>query len=262
MPIDDEAVESTVLVGNDIVDLHDPESHPGALHDRFDVRAFTDDERAGLSDSASPHRLRWTLWAAKESAFKVAKKIDPEVVFHPRDFRVREIERGPAGKGQTGEGSAVVLHEIGSFAVWLDRTDEWVHAVATLSFADVLSAPRPASGAIPWPAVAGSWPGAAGGWWPCGAGVERLEPEDADPGRRVRELACEDVGSRLQLPSGHVHIEADGRIPVAFSGGRRLPVDLSLSHHGRFVAWAWGEHAVGPTRGALLAEIPVPERRA
>jgi phosphopantetheinyl transferase (holo-ACP synthase) len=247
LPIDDEAAEGTVLVGNDIVDLHDPESHPGALHDRFDVRAFTDDERAGLSVSDSPHRLRWTLWAAKESAFKVAKKIDPGVVFHPRDFRVRQIGRGPAGEGEMGEGSAVVLHEIGSFAVWLDRTDEWVHAVATLSFADVLSAPRPASGAIPWPAV---------------AGVERLQPEDADPGRRVRELACAAVGSRLQLPPGHVHIEADGRIPVAFSGGRRLPVDLSLSHHGRFVAWAWGEHAAGPTRGALLAEIRVPERSA
>ena len=231
-----------MLVGNDIVDLHDPESHPGALHDRFDARAFTDDERAGLSVSASPHRLRWTLWAAKESAFKVAKKIDPGAVFHPRDFRVRQIGRGPAGKEKTGEGSAVVSHAIGSFAVWLDRTDEWVHAVATPSFADV--------------------PGAAGGWWPCGAGVERLQPENADPGRRVRELACEAVGSRLQLPPGRVHIEADGRIPVAFSGDRRLPVDLSLSHHGRFVAWAWGEHAAGPTRGALLAEIRVPERSA
>ena len=153
-----------------------------------------------------------------------------------------------------GKGRAVVSHEIGSFAVWLDRTAEWVHAVATFSFGDVLSVPRPASGAIHWPGAASPWPG--------GAGVERLQPTGADPSRRVRELACEAVGSRLQLPPGHVHIEADGRIPVAFSEDRRLPVDLSLSHHGRFVAWAWGEHAAGPTRGALLAEIRVPERSA
>jgi phosphopantetheinyl transferase (holo-ACP synthase) len=238
--IDDEVAEGTVFVGNDIVDLHDPESHPGALHDRFDHRAFTDDERAVLSVSASPHRLRWTLWAAKESAYKVAKKIDPAVGFRPRDFRVRQMGSGPAAEGRMGEERAVVSHEIGSFAVWLDRTDDWVHAIATLSSADVLSVGR----------------------WPGGAGVERLRPEGVDPSRRVRELACEAVGSRLQLPPEHVHIEADGRIPVALLGDRRLPVDLSLSHHGRFVAWAWGERALGPTRGALPAEIRVTERSA
>ena len=199
-----------MLVGNDIVDLHDPESRPGALHARFDARVFTPAEREALSvsapASASRHELRWTLWAAKESAYKVAKKLDPAVRFLPRGFVVRRIT----------EGRAVVMHQTGSFDVQLDRTDEWVRAVATVSAASAPSTTRPVSG-----------------------GVERLKAPGADPSRTVRELACEALGSWMNLPPGQVQIAADRGIPVALWRNRRLPVDLSLSHHGRFVAWAW-----------------------
>ena len=195
-----------MLVGNDVVDLNDPESSPEALHPRFDARVFTADERAVLSASASTHQLRWTLWAAKESAYKVAKKVDRTVRFLPRNFLVR----------RTGRERAVVRHQIGSFDVRLDRTDEWVHAIATLSAVQASSTLRTAS-----------------------AGIERLEVAGADPSRSVRQLAREALGSRLSLPPGQIRIEADGGIPVALWGNRRLAVDLSLSHHGRFVAWAW-----------------------
>ncbi|MFB3117247.1 MAG: 4'-phosphopantetheinyl transferase superfamily protein, partial [Myxococcota bacterium] len=74
-----------MLVGNDVVDLHDPETLQEALHPRFDARVFTSVELEALSvsapASASRHELRWTLWAAKESAYKLAKKLDPSVRF-------------------------------------------------------------------------------------------------------------------------------------------------------------------------------------
>ncbi len=124
-----------MLVGNDVVDLHDSENRPEALHARFDARVFTSDERAVLSASASVHQLRWTLWAAKESAYKVARKLDSAVRFLPKDFVVQQI----AG------GRAVVMHEIGPFAVLLDRTDDWVCAVATLASSDAWSIRRPLS---------------------------------------------------------------------------------------------------------------------
>ena len=210
-----------MLIGNDVVDLHDPESRPGAIHNRFDARVFTFDEREALSDSASAHELRWTLWAAKESAYKVAKKLDPAVRFLPRDFVVRWIT----------EGRAVVIHETGPFDVRLRRTDEWVGAVATLTAANAPWTHRPIT-----------------------AGIERLEVPGADPSRTVRELACAALALGMNLPPGQVQIAADQGIPVAFWRSRRLPVDLSLSHHGRFVAWAWGECAIpGDQRGFVAA---------
>ena len=200
-----------MLVGNDVVDLHDSESRPDALHARFDVRVFTFDELEALSASASVHELRWTLWAAKESAYKVAKKLDPAVRFLPRDFLVRWV----------AERRALVIHETGSFEVRVERTDEWIWAVATHTAAGAASTEHQVS-----------------------TGIERLEAPGADASQSVRELACAALGSRMDLPPGEVRIGADRGIPVALWRNRRLPVDLSFSHHGRFVAWAWGECAM------------------
>ncbi len=194
-----------MLVGNDVVDLRDPESQPQALHARFDARVFTLDEREALSASGSANELRWTLWAAKESAYKVAKKLDASVRFLPRDFSVRRVAAG----------RALVTHEVGSFDVRLDRTDEWVGAVAT---------PAADDGASPTRRIS--------------SGIESLGARDIDGSRRVRHLACAALGSRMNLPPGQVQIAADRGIPVALWRNQRLPVDLSLSHHGRFVAWA------------------------
>ena len=197
-----------MLVGNDVVDLRDPENQPEALHARFDARVFTADEREALGVSASPHELRWTLWAAKESVYKIAKKLDPSVRFLWREYSTHSI----------GEGRVVVMHETRSFSVRVDRNDERVHAVATLNSSD---APRD-RGSL-------------------SSGIERLEAEDADPSWTVREFVRSELGSRLELPPDQVQIAAERGIPVALWRNRRLPVDLSLSHHGRFVAWACGD---------------------
>jgi hypothetical protein len=69
----------------------------------------------------------------------------------------------------------------------------------------------------------------------------------------VRDLACEALGSWMKLPPGRVHITAERGIPVALWRNRRLPVDLTLSHHGRFVAWAWGESAIPEDQRGFVA---------
>ena len=45
------------MIGNDVVDLSDPESAPAALHPRFDARAFCEAERERLAASRDPGRL-------------------------------------------------------------------------------------------------------------------------------------------------------------------------------------------------------------
>ncbi len=205
-----------MLVGNDIVDLRDPWSQPDKVHARFDTRAFTPAERAGILASGSAHHLRWSLWAAKESAFKVARKLDSDVRFFPREFAVRML----------GNAKAEVSHRVGRFSVWLDGADEWVHAVA-LPMTD--------------PAPSG-----------VGTRIGRVEKEDEDPpdradspdrgerpGIRVREVARAAVGSVMNVPSAEIEIVAEQGIPTLCRRDERLPVDLSLSHHGRFVACAW-----------------------
>ena len=208
-----------MLVGNDIVDLHDPWSQPDTIHSRFDGRVFTPVERAHILASRSAHQSRWSLWAAKESAFKVARKLDGRVRFFPREFAVRMLD----------DARAEVSHGMGRFGVWLQRADEWVHALAVpfgASDSDVEghgpAAVEPPGGArsrIRRVGVAGS-----------GAG---------DPSGHVRELARTAVGSLVNVSPVEIEIASAGGIPSARLREERLPVDLSLSHHGRFVACAW-----------------------
>ena len=56
------------MVGNDVVDLRDPESAAETLHPRFDKRVFSVREREAMAESRDAARLRWKFWAAKESA--------------------------------------------------------------------------------------------------------------------------------------------------------------------------------------------------
>jgi len=222
-----------LLVGNDVVDLRDPENQPGAIHPRFDERVFTWGERARIIAAASPHRMRWALWAAKESAYKVARKIDPRIYFSPRAFVVR-IPGGELGSRQGA--LADVSHTVGRFQVWLEGTDEWVHAVASISGAEWVK--LPAAGA------------AKAGWElrSLGRAAARRVP-GLEASARVRQLARSALASALSVvPSDIVIAAAAKRVPRVWWGGRRLAIDLSFSHHGRFVACAWGRGSESGSR--------------
>lgn len=191
-----------MLVGNDVVDLRDPDSHPATLHPRFDARVFGSGERRAIARAADPRAVRWSLWAAKEAAYKVARKRDAGVPFVPVRFRV---ELGALG-------TAEVTHGDRRFDVSIGFRDGAVHAVAR---------------------EAGTQPSAF-------AAARRL-PEPATPdalSRAARDLAREELGRRLGVAPEAVVIRRRARIPEVWVEGRRAAVDLSLSHHGRVVAFA------------------------
>jgi hypothetical protein len=57
---------------------------------------------------------------------------------------------------------------------------------------------------------------------------------------RVRQLARSALASGLSIvPADLVIAAAAKRVPRMSLWGQKLPIDLSFSHHGRFVACAW-----------------------
>jgi len=200
-------------VGNDVVDLGHPLCQPHSIHPRFDSRAFSTAEIAYLAAAADVHRTRWSLWAAKESAFKAARQLAPQVRFIPRDFAVR----------LSGE-RAEVTHRLGRFDIWFDQADEWLHAVASRN------------GEKPGLRVSGP-----------SSGNEEIV--GADPSERVRKLARAALAAQLNIAPGEIRIATVEGIPRVQrrvtprrgppERGESLPIDLSLSHDGRFVACAW-----------------------
>lgn len=188
------------MVGNDVVDLTDPETDAAGLNPRFDARVFTTDERRRLDSAADPHTLRWTLWAAKESAYKVIKRLHPDTVFAHRRF-VTELAE---------DGNGVVHHDRLRCRVASRRQGSSIHAVATAGpgHGELLTA------------------------------VGRVEPGH-DPGLAVRALATAAVARHLAVEPASVRVERGrDRIPMLTVGGRVLG-HISLSHHGAVAAFAW-----------------------
>lgn len=200
-----------MLVGNDVVDLRDPDTGSDAIHPRFDIRVFTEDERRWIAEALRPVRLRWTLWAAKESAFKVAVKLQPGTRFHPRRFAVRLMENAGVTRAE------VIHHLAGRFDVWIEEARDWVHAVA-----------RPADEEESAPLSALSF-------------LEAASRDASAAGRRVRELAMKAVAPLIPAEGDELSIVMEDGIPRLRRDGAPLPVDLSLSHHGRLVACAWSD---------------------
>jgi hypothetical protein len=188
------------MVGNDVVDLR-ARIVAGPRNPRFDARVFAPSEHRALRESTEPDALRWALWAAKEAAYKVAKKLDDGAVWSPVRF---VVSIGPGCEGS-------VEHAGRRIPVQVESDGERVHAVAS---------------------------DGAGSLAKVQSRVAELPAPEADPSAAVRALACEELAPLLGTSATALEITRRGRIPVLRIGGRDAPYDLSLSHHGRFVAYA------------------------
>lgn len=76
------------LTGNDIVDLTLPETLGKASDTRYTNHICAEEEYNFLASASDRHIALWAIWAAKEAAFKVVKKINPKLGFSPKKYVV------------------------------------------------------------------------------------------------------------------------------------------------------------------------------
>lgn len=189
-------------VGNDVVDLRDPDIATHHQRRRFVERVCTADEVDRVSCSDDAHLALWSLFAAKEAGFKVVAKLTPGIAFSPRRFQVNAA-------------LTQVCHEDVRLRLQVTAQDGWVHAVAVQGESESLWA------------------------------VERRCAEMGES-VAVRQLAVRLAAQQLGLPVDAIAVERDEdrrfrddlAPPRLLHDGRPLPVDLSLSHDGPWVACA------------------------
>ncbi len=234
------------FLGNDVVDT----GHRGGLgkaqDDRFLARVCSEEERDRVRSSPDPDRALWAHWAGKEAIFKSASKaLGAPPIFHHSSFRVTFREKALRGflesplsadKGALlGEGSYQDL----SFAISVEGVGSSIHAVSWLVRED--------SSTPAYQAVSKESPESTRG--PKTGFENRFSAKEwACITHRASALARIEVrraiGDALELSEQSLEVRCGPglpgrRIPSVWFGKKEIPLDLSLSHHGRFLAWAF-----------------------
>jgi len=88
---------------------------------RLVKRVLTPRERLLVQISTDPDRMLWSLWAAKEAAYKALSRTSRGLRFSPAAF---EMVPDPQANTFT------VTHDGWSIPVRWDQSPDWVHAVA------------------------------------------------------------------------------------------------------------------------------------
>jgi len=180
---------------------------------RFLKKVLTDAEIELVENVPNRDAILWLLWAAKETAYKVVRKSCSTVSFLPRRWPVMLGENHAAR--WTGK---VFLPEEGSVFFQCCLTPDYVHCVGSN---DVT------------------------GLWGIIENVEIVTPEkQAHPSRDVRRCLREALAVKLSLKSRSITIRRESingefQPPQVYIGNERSHADISLSHDGRFIAYAF-----------------------
>jgi len=211
------------MLGNDVVDLLDPDTRPETFRARFDERVFDPGERRAIAKGPDSHACRWAHWAAKEAAYKLAKQVQDDFVFSPSRLvpRFTSVEKPGTGR-LLRRGTLALPHALSPGLCELElrseETPERVHVLAAPPGAD-------------WDAIVSA--------------VEVIGTAD-DPSLAARRLARHTIARDLGIADERIEIGRRGparasgaaKIPTVEIDGARSTLALSLSHHGQWIACA------------------------
>ena len=233
-------------LGNDVVDtLH----HGGAgkgRDARFQERVFAPSERDAIRSSPDPDLSFWVHWVGKEAVFKSTSKIlSAPPVFHHRLFQVAFPEEGLRGllDPSSPDGSPPLLgtgRYMGfRFRISVERHGPCIHAVSWIEGVEagdpeIFAECRASSTAAGGPSSDLQDRFSASEW----------ECVTHRASALTRLAARKSLASVWDVPEERLEIRCrpghpGRRIPSVWLGDEELPVDLTLSHHGHFLAWAF-----------------------
>jgi phosphopantetheinyl transferase (holo-ACP synthase) len=219
-------------VGNDIMDLLNPHVRGKSQNTRFRKRIFLPEEERLLLANSQPDAMLWALWTGKEAAYKAIQKDHLDIPSAPRRYTVRfdsteerhEFIIGTAVALLPGERhlKGTVTTPQGNVHLETLITASYVHSIASTFL--------PAADArILWQ-------------------VERLPCGNPSPdceslyvrAAALRHLAqCLPGSSPKDIEIRRAQGPRGLGPPRVYFQGQETTIDISLSHEGAYVAYAF-----------------------
>jgi len=208
------------LIGNDIVDLKSSETVGKSEDLRFMERVFNSSEQRMVFNTVHPDSILWALWAAKESAYKAVSKFNPVVGSAPKHYPVKlnSLNNNNVATG-------TVVSPIGPVVIKIEFHQDYVHCLGLFGpksmFSTIVYSAEPISKKDT-------------------GGKSTSEIESA----AVRYLAAKRLASYLKMAVCDISIvrlkKNNQRMPPkVYAKGHPQPMDISLSHDGRFAAYGF-----------------------
>jgi phosphopantetheinyl transferase (holo-ACP synthase) len=195
------------------VDLREPANAEKNKNSRFLKKILTDTEIEFIKSTERSEAALWSFWACKEAAYKVRKKSFPDIPFIPRRWQV--VFNKLQSEYSDGE---VIIPGKGSVYIRYFSNIQYVHCVGADSSA-VLDQ-------LIW-------------------SVEALpEEKEINPSLFLHDCLGEKLANNLSLNFHDIKIRrtkinGEFQQPRVYVSGKETDIDISLSHDGRFVAYAY-----------------------
>jgi len=167
-----------------------------------------------VKNADSPDQTLWSLWACKETAYKVIKKSLPDIVFAPSQWQVSVHHI----KSEYAEGEVGIPGKDGVF-IRLFAGADYIHCAGSDDKATLDN--------LIW-------------------SVEPLPDEGTCPSLFSRRCLAQSLAGRFSLDFHHIKIQRKKRNgelqpPCVYLGWQKTDIDVSLSHDGRFVAYSFSK---------------------
>ena len=210
------------------MDLTDPQNMGKSRDTRFINRVFTPDEQELISHAENQDAILWALWAGKEAAYKLVKKLEPSATSIPRLYKVsldcgKESVRFSSGSDIL---TGFVDTPYGRILIKVFVTFDYVHCIGTSSTLDEMDA-------VFWH-------------------VDRISPDSqASPDCEsafVRKALKLRLSAHYDKSPENIEIRRVNNAyglgpPFVRINGERAAIDVSLSHDGFLAAYAFAATA-------------------
>jgi phosphopantetheinyl transferase len=203
-------------VGNDIVDLKEPGNTRKSRDLHFLKKILTDAEIEFVQSAENSDKALWSCWAYKETAYKIIKKSRGHAAFLPCQWSVIfKKSKSTYIDGEITAPSAPTVY------LRLLSCAGYVHCVGT-DCRDALEKIICNVVALP----------------------QQDKGEKPDASLFLRECLTQDLARYFHLKSSDINInriKENGELqpPYLFVSGKKSDIDISLSHDGQFVAYAF-----------------------
>ena len=203
-------------VGYDVVDLREPANVVKSRNSRFLKKILTNAEIEFVQNAKDPDATLWSYWACKETAYKVIKKSCLDAAFLPRQWTVifNKIE-------STHLEGEVIIPRKNRVYIHLFSNPQYVHCVGSdnITALDKLI-------------------------WSVDILPEGKDGKNIDPSFFSRNCLGQDLAQYFSLNFHNIKIKRareNGELqpPRVYVSGKKTNIDISLSHDGRFIAYAY-----------------------